>query len=396
MTTPDIRLTLYVSGDSAHSRDARMAVRRIEGALTEGALSVRVVDVLEAPDDAEVGNILTIPTLVREGVDPPRRIVGALGSPEEVLGRLGLPSPAGTSVDLDALVGMRAILDAGGWPVEAALRFDAYLDRLASATGHARRRKPLRSYCLGLAHPGGPKTTARLAAIGDPAVESRRYQSMHHLVSQAEWSDALIMKVAHAHAQSVVLQDSPPTWVIGERAALRSSKRTVGVARQRFGPRSAVAPCQLAVVITLAGPRLSLPLVHRLHLPQNWAESAGLRAQADVPRWVKSQPRWALALDMVRELLASGAPRPDRVRVDAVYAGHSEFLRGLAKCGLDVDVSAPGETPAGLGCLDDLRKRVGLDDYTGRGWRGFHHHATLGFAIYAFMLAEDAALAARI
>lgn len=393
MTDSEIRLTLYVSGDSARSVEARRAVDALVEATAADSLEVEVVDVLLAPEVAERGNILTIPTLVREGVDPPRRIVGTLGAPRDLLDRLGLPSQGERSPDIDALAGMSAILQTFDWPTDAALRLDAYLDRIAAATGHARRRKPLRSYCIGLANPAGPKTTARLATIGDPEEESRRYQSMHHLVSQADWDDGAVVERALAHARAVVLEGHPPVWVIGDRAAPRSSKRTVGVARQQFGPRSAIGPCQLAVVITQAGPRRSLPIAHRLHLPDSWADSTSLRVQADVPRWVKKQPRWSLALNLVEQLLSSGYPRPERVRLDAIYAGHAGLLRGLAALDLDVDVAPPGETPKGLGCLDEMRKKVGLDDYTGRGWRGFHHHVTLCVATYAFMLAEDAARA---
>jgi hypothetical protein len=33
-----------------------------------------------------------------------------------------------------------------------------------------------------------------------------------------------------------------------------------------------------------------------------------------------------------------------------------------------------------------------LGDYEGRGWRGFHHHATLCIAAYGFLIAERGAL----
>jgi len=390
MSQSAIHLTLYVSGDTARTRQAVQAARGVQGLTGDRPVHLSVVDVGQQPAVAEERNIQCIPTLVLEGAQPPRRIVGDLGSPGDVLVRLGVPETTLALADVEALRGMAAILAAAGWPNDAALRFDAFLDRVAATTGHRRRRTPLRSYCIGLAHPGGPKTTARLAAHGDPATESRRYQSMHHLVSQADWSDAAVLEVAADHARSTVLESGPVVWVIGERAAPRSSKRTVGVARQHFGPRSAVGPCQLALVVALAGPRRSLLLDHQLHLPKAWAESAGLRAQADVPKSVKVQPRWSLALDLVDQVLDRGGPKPDLVRVDAVYAGHSEFLRGLNKRNLEVVVSGPGETPAGLGVLDEMRARVGLDDYTGRGWRGFHHHATLCAATYGFMLAEDA------
>lgn len=38
----------------------------------------------------------------------------------------------------------------------------------------------------------------------------------------------------------------------------------------------------------------------------------------------------------------------------------------------------------------ELKQEVGLGHYEGRGWRGFHHHATLSIAAYGFLIAERA------
>ncbi len=38
----------------------------------------------------------------------------------------------------------------------------------------------------------------------------------------------------------------------------------------------------------------------------------------------------------------------------------------------------------------DLKQEVGLGHYEGRGWRGFHHHATLCIAAYGFLVLEKA------
>jgi len=40
----------------------------------------------------------------------------------------------------------------------------------------------------------------------------------------------------------------------------------------------------------------------------------------------------------------------------------------------------------------DLKQEVGLGHYEGRGWRGFHHHATLCIAAYGFLIAEREAI----
>ena len=36
----------------------------------------------------------------------------------------------------------------------------------------------------------------------------------------------------------------------------------------------------------------------------------------------------------------------------------------------------------------DLKQDFGLGHYEGRGWRGFHHHASLSIAAYGFLMAE--------
>jgi hypothetical protein len=36
----------------------------------------------------------------------------------------------------------------------------------------------------------------------------------------------------------------------------------------------------------------------------------------------------------------------------------------------------------------ELKQETGLDHFEGRGWRGFHHHATLCIATYGFLISE--------
>ena len=40
----------------------------------------------------------------------------------------------------------------------------------------------------------------------------------------------------------------------------------------------------------------------------------------------------------------------------------------------------------------ELKQEIGLGHYEGRGWRGFHHHATLCIAAYGFLVAERATI----
>jgi hypothetical protein len=36
----------------------------------------------------------------------------------------------------------------------------------------------------------------------------------------------------------------------------------------------------------------------------------------------------------------------------------------------------------------ELKQEIGLGHFEGRGWRGFHHHATLCIAAYGFLVSE--------
>ena len=40
----------------------------------------------------------------------------------------------------------------------------------------------------------------------------------------------------------------------------------------------------------------------------------------------------------------------------------------------------------------ELKQELELGHYEGRGWRGFHHHATLAIAAYGFLISERSAI----
>ena len=39
----------------------------------------------------------------------------------------------------------------------------------------------------------------------------------------------------------------------------------------------------------------------------------------------------------------------------------------------------------------DLKQELGLGQFEGRGWRGFHHHASLSIAAYGFLMVQQIA-----
>lgn len=86
--TARILFTAYVEGpDMARAVRSRLlelcAAEKVTG-------EVRVVDVAAEPAAAEAGNIVGIPTVVREDPQPRRRVIGALDDSRRVSQALGL------------------------------------------------------------------------------------------------------------------------------------------------------------------------------------------------------------------------------------------------------------------------------------------------------------------
>ena len=89
-TTTRWSLTLYVSGASPRSAEAIDTVRRICDEELAGRVELRIVDVSEQPTLAISDDILAVPTLVKRGPPPPRRLVGNLADADRVRAGLNL------------------------------------------------------------------------------------------------------------------------------------------------------------------------------------------------------------------------------------------------------------------------------------------------------------------
>lgn len=96
----ELRLKLFVAGNSSRAREAAANLARACGTLGAAAVLVETVDVLEQPDVAEEYRILTTPTVVRDAPAPRRRVTGDLGDAAQVLAALALfPPPPSPTTD---------------------------------------------------------------------------------------------------------------------------------------------------------------------------------------------------------------------------------------------------------------------------------------------------------
>ena len=76
--------------------------------------------------------------------------------------------------------------------------------------------------------------------------------------------------------------------------------------------------------------------------------------------------------------MARGRERADEVlALDPAQAATLEELVATAKLRWRIERD-----------FEELKQELGLGHFEGRGWRGFHHHASLCIAAYGFLVAE--------
>jgi len=392
--------------------------------------------------------------------------------------------------------------------------FDAYLDHLAQELGHANRHAGLKGYCSGLVMPLSRKSVEPMAAHIDPLHASAKHQSLHHFVAKAEWSDKAIMRrvrewvmpVLGAHAA----EEAGYYWIIDDTGFPKKGRHSVGVARQYCGQLGKQDNCQVAVSLSIATQRGSLPVAWQLYVPREWTDDRERARRAGIPDDQAFATKPQIALAQLREAIASGIV-PGIVLADAGYGDETAFREGISELGLLYAVGirpgtsvwapgtaplppkpwngrrnpptllrrAPGHEPQAVKALamqlpanawqtvtwregsnaalssrfaavrvrpahqdywrttqreeewlliewpegdkeplkyflstapgeatleqlvsvtkmrwrierdyQDLKQEFGLGHYEGRGWRGFHHHATLSIAAYGFLMAQ--------
>ena len=237
------------------------------------------------------------------------------------------------------------------------MRFAAYMEGLAKAAGHRDREEPLKDYCRGLLLPGERKSVEPMAARLDPDRVQAARQSLHHLVAKAPWSDEAVLAAVRAQVLPVMTRRQPMVaWIVDDTAIPKKGRHSVGVARQYCGQLGKQENCQVAVTLSVATWRASLPAAYRLYLPREWAEDRARRKKAGVPEEVKFQTKPEIALDQIRQAVAAELPR-GVVLADAGYGSDTRFREGLGALGLSYVVGVLGTTPACRGAGDGVAAR---------------------------------------
>ena len=230
--------------------------------------------------------------------------------------------------------------------------FNRYIAHLSEGLGHADRHAGLSGYCTGLMLPLSRKSVEPMAARADPLHASARHQALHHFVAKSEWSDSTVLARVRDWVMPALGLDSGRYWIIDDTGFAKKGKHSVGVARQYCGQLGKQDNCQVAVSLSLASVRGSLPIAYQLYLPKDWASDAARRETAEVPKDIAFATKPEIALTQIRQAINQGVPM-GVVLADAGYGDETAFRDGITALGMlyavgirpGTTVWAPGTAP---------------------------------------------------
>jgi len=230
--------------------------------------------------------------------------------------------------------------------------FDGYLEYLCEVLGHADRNAGLMDYCRALMLPIERKSVEPLAAHMDPLHVRSKHQSLHHFVADSEWSDQAVLGRVRDWVIPTLGIEAGCYWIVDDSGHPKYGKHSVGVAHQYCGNLGKTANCQVAVSLSLATERGSVPIDYRLYLPKEWAKDATRRSKTGVPKEVTFATKPEIALAQLQAAMDAGIP-PGVVLADAAYGDDTAFREGITALGLPYMVGirpattvwAPGVEP---------------------------------------------------
>jgi len=262
----------------------------------------------------------------------------------------------------------------------------SFLDDVVGTLGNARRRRWCETYVRGVLLDGQRKSiepmAARLQSIehGEEDYE----QALQQFINQSPWDEQAVLDGLQVWIGRRFGGDS--FLILDDTGFPKQGECSVGVARQYTGTLGKVASCQVAVTLQLATGRDVVGLDAKLYLPEAWTKDRQRMAKAGVPRGIGYQPKWQLALSMLRRAQANGLDGV--VLADSLFGTVTEFRQSLdAAClsycvGIDSTLKVIA-ADADLGLVPKyfgrgkpptrpLKVRAGAKSPSVRQWAGEH------------------------
>jgi SRSO17 transposase len=166
------------------------------------------------------------------------------------------------------------------------------------------------------------------------------HEQLHHFIATSLWKTEPLEQVLAAKVDALVGGEDAHL-IVDDTALPKKGECSVGVAHQYCGALGKSANCQALVSLTLARDEVPIPIALRLYLPEAWSSDRERRRKAAVPESISFRPKWQIALDEIKRVMAAGVSFGD-VLADAGYGACAAFRHGLSELGLlwTVGVSA--------------------------------------------------------
>src|SRR5437764_3837821 len=153
----------------------------------------------------------------------------------------------------------------------------------------------LRTYVQGVFSDSDRKSMqAMLARVTEPVA----YQAFQHFITHAPWDADRVWRRLRA-----VIPERRGILILDGTSFPKQGPHSVGVARQYCGALGKIANCQVAVTAALWTGVRAWCLGATLYLPDTWL-TPEQRTRARIPTAVRGQPKWQLALTLLRQVRA--------------------------------------------------------------------------------------------
>ena len=178
-------------------------------------------------------------------------------------------------------------------------------------------------------------------------------------VGAGKWDDEIVMTELRQHVCET-LAEPDGVVVVDPSAFPKKGTESCGVGRQWCGRQGKVDNCQVGVFLAYAAKGGYAPLDRRLYLPKDWAADKARRNKCHVPRAIKFQEKWQIALDLLDRSL-SDLPHGWIVGDDE-FGRASEFRAELRRRKERYVLDVPCNT-----LVRDLERRRPRRRHAGRG-----------------------------
>ena len=213
--------------------------------------------------------------------------------------------------------------------------FPEFLEPLVAELGRSERREGATLYVQGLLMPGERKSIEPMAArLGTDS------QKLQQFIADSPWDEQEVWRAIRREV--VPVMEPLVAWIIDETGWLKQGKNSVGVAHQYCGAVGKQANCQVSVEVVVSDGEIAAPVAGRLYLPEKWAGDERRRQAAGVPPGVQFQAKPAIALELIKQVLADDVS-PAPVLGDEVYGAASELRWELRRLGLEYFLNTGGD-----------------------------------------------------